>query len=144
MKYDVTDHPLLSEDAADLTDDQLTEHNEMAEVLTGLQPEDVYVNDEFGNWGDDVLRFVVLQVNHQVANMETGFNQSSSTVGPLSDSFRSRSDGAAFTLHTVVADGLEALRASWLELHPESEPESEGMIGGYKVLRSLRNASTSA
>lgn len=141
MKYDVEGHALLSEDAAGLTGDQLSEHNEMAEVLLGLQPEGLYENDDYGNWNDDVLRFVVLQVNHQVANIETGFNQTSSTVGPLSDTFRSRGDGAQFTVHTVAADGLAALRTAWNLAHAS---ETEIGIGGYMILRSLRNASTSS
>jgi hypothetical protein len=140
MKYDVEDHPLLSEDAADLGDG-LAEHNEMAEILLGLKNDILYENDDLGTWGDDVLRFVVLQVNHQVANMDEGFFKSGASVGPLSDSYRSRGDGAQFTLHTLAADGLVQLRADYLITHTTVESTT---LNGYKILRSTRNASTTA
>jgi len=138
MKYDVEGHSLLSDDAKDLDPDALTEHNELAEILLELNSDILYENDEFGNWGDDVLRFVVLQVNHQVANMEEGFTKTSAGVGPVSDSFRSRSDGAQFSIHTLVSDGLAALIAAYEAAHVVGTPDE---TEGYIVLRSMRNAS---
>lgn len=141
MKYDVAGHALLSEDAAGLGGDALAEQNELAEIVLGLNIDILYENDDLGLWGDDVLRFVVLQVNHQVANMEEGFTKSGAGLGPLSDSYRSRGDGAQFSIHTLVADGLPLLLASYAELHVVGTLE---VGGGYKILRSMRNASTSS
>ena len=139
--YDVEDHPLLNEDAADLGDG-LAEHNEMAEILLGLKSDILYENDDSGTWGDDVLRFVVLQVNHQVANMDEGFSKSGASVGPLSDSYRSRGDGAQFSLHTLSADGLAQLRLDYAIAHT-TVIETDTMQG-WRILRSTRNASTSS
>lgn len=141
MKYDVEGHSLLSDDAKDLDPDVLTEQNELAEILLELNSDILYENDELGNWGDDVLRFVVLQVNHQVANMDTGFNQTASGVGPTSDTYRSRADGAQFTIMTLVEDGLAALLAAYEAAHIVGTPDE---TEGYIVLRSMRNASAQA
>ena len=141
MKYDVEGHSLLSEDAKGLDGDALTEQNELAEILLELNSDILYENDEFGNWGDDVLRFVTLQVNHQVANMEQGFNQTSAGVGPLTDSFRSRGDGAQFTIMTLVEEGLVSLIAAYEAAHVVGTPDE---TEGYIVLRSMRNASSQA
>lgn len=142
MKYDVEGHALLSKDAQKLAaDDRLAEHNELAEVLLDLNTDILYENDETGNWGDDVTRFVVLQVNHQVANMDEGFFKTSVGVGPLSDSYRSRSDGAAFTVHTAVADGLATLLEAYAAAHVVGSTEDD--FDGYIVLPSLRNGESS-
>lgn len=136
MKYDVEDHAFLSDEAGDLDSDALAEHNEMAEILLGLKEDILYENDDLGTWGDDVLRFVVLQVNHQVANMDEGFTKNSAGVGPISDSFRSRGDGAQFTIHTLVADGLAQLIADYTAAHETGSSDDE--TEGYVVLRSMR------
>ena len=141
MKYDVEGHALLSDDAKDLDSDPLAEHNEMAEILLGLKTDILYENDDTGTWGDDVLRFVVLQVNHQVANMDEGFTKSGASVGPLSDSFRSRGDGAQFSIHTLAADGLAQLVEDYAAAHIVGTIDDNE---GYVVLRSMRNASTSS
>jgi hypothetical protein len=142
MKYDVEGHVLLSEDAAGLDSDSLAEHNEMAEILLGLKTDILYENDDSGAWGDDVLRFVTLQVNHQVANMDEGFTKTGASVGPLSDSFRNRGDGAQFSIHTLVADGIAQLIVDYAAAHLVASVEDE--MDGYIVLRSMRNASTSS
>lgn len=137
MKYDVEGHVLLSRAAQKLDSDLLAEHNELAENLLELNTDILYENDDTGNWGDDVLRFVVLQVNHQVANMDEGFTKTSTGVGPLSDSYRSRSDGAQFSVHTLVADGLATLLEAYAEAHTTGSTDDD--FDGYIILTSMRN-----
>lgn len=142
MKYDVEGHALLSREAQKLAaDDRLAEQNELAEILLELNNDILYENDETGNWGDDVLRFVVLQVNHQVANMDEGFTKTSTGVGPLTDSYRSRSDGAQFSVHTLVADGLSTLLAAYADAHTVGSTDD---LDGYIILTSMRNGESQA
>lgn len=69
-RYDVTDHPLLSEDAAALTTEQLAEQNLLAEDLLGFTDAALLTDPDTVA---RATRLIVLQVNYQV---ETGIDAS--------------------------------------------------------------------
>lgn len=121
-RYDVTDHPLLSEDAAALTAEQLAEQNLLAEDLLGFTDAALLTDPVTV---DRAKRLIVLQVNYQV---ETG-------VDAAVYAMKVRGSRTA----AYKADSEDLVRPGLLD-QVEELLDNEGAGGGssFGVITSLR------
>lgn len=135
MKYDVSGHELLSDEANALDPITFESLNEIAEDLLGLTELDLIENDDSGSWADRLKRYVALQINHQVASLPEAFQQTSSGVGPLSTGYRSDKNGEMFTRHSIAVQGIALVMKDYLLKHAWLSRET---VQGWKVLTSRR------
>lgn len=84
--FDVSNHALLSADAADLDAVTFAAHNAAAEIVLGLA--DVDVAELVASKVTMAELAVVFQINYQVAMADEGFFLQSVTKGPLTLKFR--------------------------------------------------------
>lgn len=103
--FDVSNHALLTADAADLDAVTFAAHNAAAEIVLGLA--DVDVAELVASKVAMAELAVVFQINYQVAMADEGFFLQSVTKGPLTLKFRNEHlSPQAVRLAATILDSL--------------------------------------
>lgn len=108
MLYDVADHPLLSEEAAQLGPSELNAHARVAETLLGLLAFPAFDATTATDKYDRATDAVAMQISYQVAAGIEAFLANSDRRGQRTRNFRGR--GRMPPVHSMAKKIISAIK----------------------------------